>query len=134
MSIPIVAAIWAGALLGVSFLATPIKFRARTLPYHAALEVGRVTYFYFTRIEWALLAILVALTAAGPPPGAIDVALLAAVAALIVLQGAWLIRHMDRRVTAALKSRTRPPPSRTHQLYIATEIAKVAALVTIATA
>ncbi|MBO0735377.1 MAG: hypothetical protein J2P48_02230 [Alphaproteobacteria bacterium] len=39
--------LWVGILSGVSYIATPLKFRAASLTRAAALEVGRVTFQFF---------------------------------------------------------------------------------------
>src|SRR5690606_35153067 len=43
-----VTLLWLGLLLGVSFLATPVKFAAPTLTLAVALDVGRVTFGLFS--------------------------------------------------------------------------------------
>lgn len=46
--------LWAGLLLGVSFVATPVKFMAKNLSMPVAIEVGMVTFHLFNKIEWVL--------------------------------------------------------------------------------
>lgn len=131
--IALLAALWAGALIGVSLLATPIKFRARTLPYHAALEVGRLTFQALAWLEVSLLGTL--LLAHGLAPGPSPpwfVWSLAIVAGVLVGQRWWLLPRMRARVDAVLEHRTRPPPSRLHHAFIAAEVVKLAALIAIA--
>ncbi|WP_442580164.1 hypothetical protein ACSBOB_32705 [Mesorhizobium sp. ASY16-5R] len=45
------AASWLGLLLGVSFLATPVKFRALSLDRPIALDVRRVNFAVFSKVE-----------------------------------------------------------------------------------
>ena len=60
-----VAYAWFGLVVGVSFLATPIKFRAQSLTLPVALDVGRTTFHAMTRLEWLLtLALLGAMVVA----------------------------------------------------------------------
>ena len=47
-----------GLLIGVSFLATPVKFRAASLDLPVALDVGRVTFELFSKVELGFCAAL----------------------------------------------------------------------------
>ncbi len=51
------AFIWAGLVLGVSFIATPAKFQAGSLSLATALEVGRATFRTMAVAEVGLIAI-----------------------------------------------------------------------------
>lgn len=128
----VIAAVWAGVVLGVSFLATPVKFRATSLSYDAALEVGRVTFHYLVRIEWLLLSVLAVAMLVAPSAGAVSVGLFALLGVVVGLQHGWLLGVMDDRVAGVIESRSRPPPSKIHHLYIAAELVKVASLLAIA--
>ena len=48
-----IAYVWLGLVLGVSFLATPVKFRAKSLTRPVALDVGRTTFHAFGKLEVA---------------------------------------------------------------------------------
>ena len=54
-----IAAIWIGLILGVSFYATPIKFTAKGVSFEHLLLVGQVTFQTFTWIEFAAFVLLV---------------------------------------------------------------------------
>src|SRR5665648_1182454 len=54
----VIAAVWIGMLVGVSFLATPAKFLAPSLTLPVALDVGRHTFSVFNRVEWAFSVVL----------------------------------------------------------------------------
>jgi hypothetical protein len=54
------ALLWAGMLIGVSFLATPAKFLAPSLILPVALDVGRQTFGLFSLVEIVFASILVA--------------------------------------------------------------------------
>ncbi len=51
-----VSLLWAGAVVGISFIATPAKFLAESLDRPTALDVGRTTFHVFGLIE-ALLGV-----------------------------------------------------------------------------
>jgi hypothetical protein len=128
----LLAAVWAGCVIGVSFVATPIKFRARRLSYDAALEVGRLTYRAVGWLELVLLgAVLVGFAFVHPFVATWPVAL---VIGTVLVQRLWLLPRMDARVEVVLTMRGRPPPSPTHHAYIASEVTKVFALLAIGVA
>lgn len=117
-----VIVLWLGALIGVSFLATPVKFQAASLNLPTALEVGRVTFAFFIRIEWAFWALLALSIAIGVwrPWRWVWCLLLAA---LLSLQTGWLLPILDARVGAIIAG-AQPPASNHHIVYIAIEGAK----------
>jgi hypothetical protein len=53
--------VWMGIVIGVSFLATPIKFTADSLTRPVALDVGRATFNALGYLELALTVTLAAL-------------------------------------------------------------------------
>ena len=116
------AILWLGALLGVSFLATPVKFQAPSLSLPIALEVGRVTFALFMRIEWGLVA-LVGLSIAlgsrrrGRWPGWL------LLVALLAVETFWLLPVLDARVGAVIAGGQIAGTSH-HLLYVAAESAK----------
>ena len=119
--------LWLGMLLGVSFLATPAKFLAPSLTLPVALDVGRYTFAVFNIAEWVLIALLAALFVLG---GRRPVPLVAAaVAALMTAaETVWLLPALDARVGTIIAG-GQPMPSTLHDLYVAAELVKTAALV-----
>lgn len=53
--------VWAGVLLGISFVATPAKFLAPSLPMVQALDVGRWTFHVLAWIEWGFVLVAASL-------------------------------------------------------------------------
>jgi hypothetical protein len=128
----LVPAIWLGLLIGVSFIATPVKFAAPTLALGPALDVGRVTFGLFSKVEWgvaAILAIAVVLARFPPRRGAGMLVLVVALG----LQALWLLPVLDARV-AAVMAGTPPPPSWHHTAYAGLEIVKSGTLLVLALA
>lgn len=119
-----VAILWLGVLIGVSFLATPVKFQAPSLDLPVALEVGRVTFALLARTEWALCAGLVLAALALPgPPRIFRWGSVAGLAAILVLQAVWLLPILDARVGQIIAGI--PVASSSHHLfYIAAEALK----------
>ena len=125
-----VATGWLGMLVGVSFLATSVKFQAPSLDLAVALEVGRVTFAAFSKVEWALSVFLAA--AVLLPRTLRAEKILAAAAVLIVaVQSLWLLPVLDARIDAAIVGQPMPP-SIHHMLYAAMEAVKAAALAAVA--
>ncbi|MDY7093505.1 MAG: DUF4149 domain-containing protein [Acidobacteriota bacterium] len=122
--------VWLGLVLGVSFLAAPIKFYAPTLDLPTALDVGRVTFHLLNRIEWILSATLVYLaflqhrSTRFEPTSWI---LTGAVLLIVGLQTFWMLPVLDLRVAAILRGES-IPPSALHTVYIGVELAKVGVL------
>lgn len=126
----VLSLLWAGLLLGVSFLATPVKFMAPSLSLPVALDVGRHTFALFTKLELLLAVILLALVwvEAGSRSGALFWKLAAgALIVLVLLQIFWLRPVLDARVELIIQG-TPPPASWLHNLYILYEVVKLVAL------
>jgi hypothetical protein len=122
----VVAVLWLGLLLGVSFLATPVKFLAPSLSLPVALDVGRHTFAAFDRVEIVLAVALLACALAGRlrwPSAGLALGLGAAVA----VQALWLLPALDARVETILQGGM-PPASILHVVYIGLDAIKAAAL------
>ncbi|MBW3098296.1 DUF4149 domain-containing protein [Pseudohoeflea coraliihabitans] len=123
------ALVWLGMLIGVSFLATPVKFEAPSLSLPVALEVGHVTFKLFSRVEIALAALLmIALLAAFRR--AADLIAGALLVAAVGLQSLWLLPVLDARIEAVIAGAPLPA-SRHHFGYAALEAGKAVVLAVI---
>lgn len=128
----LIPAIWLGLLIGVSFIATPIKFAAPALELGPALDVGRVTFGLFSRIEWGVAAILV-LAVAFAKAAQVRGLMAGALAIILVVQAVWLLPVLDQRVAAVIAGESLPP-SWHHTAYAVLEAAKAALLLALAVA
>lgn len=126
----VVALFWVGMLAGVSFLATPVKFQAVSLSLPVALEVGKVTFGAFSKIEW-LLAVLLAIQLFSFRTSTMT--LVSAVIAIVALQALWLLPVLDARVDAVIAG-TPLTPTWHHLLYAVSEGGKLVLLCVIALA
>ncbi len=131
---------WMGLVAGVSFIATPVKFRATSLTMAAALDVGHVTLHALNRIEWFLSVLLLFALARRARLLRLEnqrlkkqsLSTWEAVAAAIVFgcviaQSVWLLPALDLR-TAQIMNGHPLPPSPLHGLFIAVETTKWVAL------
>lgn len=127
---PMAAAIWLGMLIGVSFIATPVKFQAAGLDLATALDVGRLTFGAFSRVEW-VLAIGLAVTVCAARPSRWRQLVTATVNAGLALQAIWLLPALTARVETIM-SGTMPDASFHHVLYAGIEVAKALGLLVLA--
>lgn len=126
LALQITATLWLGMLLGVSGLATPVKFMAPSLSLPAALDVGRHTFAAFNRVEWLLaIVLLLALWRSRPGLGAWAVA--TALTTILLVETVSLLPALDQRVETVLQGGI-PAPSSLHRLYVLAEGAKAALL------
>ena len=118
-----VALLWAGALLGVSFIATPAKFWAHSLTLPVALDVGRHTFQFFNKLELgAVVALGILLFSLNQT--AFPRVLVVLIAGLLALQFLWLLPALDQRVEVFLSGAV-PPESQLHKVYIACDVWKL---------
>jgi hypothetical protein len=121
--------VWAGLLLGVSFVATPAKFLAPSLPVAQALDIGRWTFHVLAWIELALVAVVALLLALTWRSGGVRIgpaARLVAVAATVLAAESLVLRPLlDARVVRIIAGES-VPPSPWHNVYIALEASRLA--------
>ncbi|MGE0626236.1 MAG: hypothetical protein AB7O43_00315 [Hyphomicrobiaceae bacterium] len=121
--------VWAGLLLGVSFVATPAKFLAPSLPLTQALDVGRWTFYVLAWIEWgfavATALLIVAACRASSAGIGLVAGLVVVVAAALAVETFVLRPLLDERVLRIMAGKTVPPDS-WHAVYIALEALRLA--------
>ncbi len=123
----ILMCLWAGIIIGVSLLATPVKFQAPSLTTQVGLEIGRYTFRLLSRVELCLAIVTIAIAYIAQPRW-LTVVALALVVIAVALQRYWLLPTLDRRVSQIL---TGAPPlfSIQHTMYAVMEAAKAALLI-----
>lgn len=121
------AILWLGLVLGVSFLATPVKFSAPSLTLSVALDVGRVTFSLFNSVEMVMAALLMVLSLRrGVPKLRFTLSLL--LAAAVAVQALWLLPALTERVDMIARGEVPLPPSAHHIGYVSIEAAKTVML------
>lgn len=88
--------IWLGMVLAISFLETPLKFRAPGVTIPIGLGIGRIVFRALNLAEVALALVALAAIAAGRPPGAV-LALTAAVLVILAGQLIFIRPQLNRR-------------------------------------
>lgn len=118
--------LWIGITVGVSLIATPLRFTAPSITRPIALDVGRVVFAALNKAEiLALFILLIVVRAAGLT--AKWWAYCALLALIVLAQGVWLIPELAARTDIILSGGV-PPPSHAHGIYAALELSKIALL------
>jgi len=118
---------WLGMVLAISFLETPLKFRAPGVTVQIGLGIGRLVFRALNIAEAVFAAVLLTVMTADPPPSRVVVSVLVAVAALLIqvaLVRPGLARRTNRVLAGEVVAR-----SGGHHWYVVLEIIKVAALI-----
>lgn len=117
---------WLGMTIGISLLATPVRFSAPSITRPVALDVGRVVFAALNKAELAaLILLLVVVRFSGR--STVLWAWCGLLALIVVAQGAWLIPELAARTDVILAG-GEPPPSSAHALYSTLELAKIVVL------
>jgi hypothetical protein len=117
---------WLGMVLAISFLETPLKFRAPGITVPLGLGIGRLVFRALAVEELALAGMLTAALALGDRTTTVIV-LASLLWAVLVVQVAVLLPRLDRRARLILAGDT-PSRSRLHLAYVALDGIKVVLL------
>jgi hypothetical protein len=118
---------WLGMVLGISFLETPLKFRAPGVTARLGLGIGRLVFAALNRAELVLVLLVFIAVGLGPAP-AIRALVVAPVAVLLAAQLLAVRPALNRRADRVLAGEELPR-SRAHLAYVILEVSKVVALV-----
>lgn len=121
------AFVWLGMVLAISFLETPLKFRAPGVTVPVGLGIGRLVFQALNLAETALAAVVVVAVVVGRAPAVVTL-LTVVVAALLLGQLAVIRPRLNRRSDRVLAGEDLPR-SRGHLQYVIAEIAKVTLLI-----
>ena len=119
----IISLIWAGMILGISFLEAWIKFHAPTLTKAVGLDVGRTVFRGFHNVQLVLALLLVITVILANPLHHIWLLTLVALIILAV-QMIVLFPRLNKRTTAIIAGQLLPV-SYTHTCYGILEIIKL---------
>ena len=118
--------LWVGITVGVSMIATPLRFTAATITRPVALDVGRVVFAALNKVELvALVLLLIVVRVAGETRR--WWALCASLVLIVLLQGVWLIPELGAR-TDVIIAGGEPPDSYAHAIYSSLELLKIGLL------
>lgn len=117
---------WAGLVIAISFIETPLKFRVPGVTEALGVAIGRVLFGTLNRIELGLALVLLAALLFGVHD-ATRYFLFAAIVAPLLIETIWLLPELDARARSLLNGEP-PVASFHHTLFVALEIVKVVAL------
>ncbi len=118
--------LWVGMTIGVSLLATPVRFTAETITRPIALDVGRVVFAALNKAELAALVILlIVIRASGQV--AKYWAFAGILALIVIAQSQWLTPELAER-TQMIINGVEPPASYAHAIYSSLELIKIGLL------
>lgn len=119
--------IWSGAIIGVSFVATPVKFRAPNLTLPVAIEVGKVTFHAMQALECSLFGALLFDAAFLHKAELSEWRLLGGLGACLSLQTLWLMPMLDKKSEPVIKGliKEQRPRSFEHSCFVVVEVLKL---------
>ncbi len=126
--IEIIALLWAGMIIGISFLESWVKFRAHSLTKPVGLDVGRVVFRLFHKIQSVLLILIICISFVAQLTFK-DWVFLCGLVLILSIQMLWLFPQLNNRVDTILTG-GHPPSSLVHAGYGVTELAKLILLLT----
>lgn len=118
--------VWLGMVLAISFLETPLKFRAPGVDIPIGLGIGRIVFRALNRTEVGLAMVTLAAIVVGRPTGSVSAL---SIAILVILAGQLIVirPRLNRRTDRVLAGHN-PNRSTMHLYYVGLEAAKVLAL------
>ena len=119
--------VWLGMVLAISFLETPLKFRAPGVDLRTGLAIGRLVFGALNTAEIVLAAAVLTCLFTAAPASAISAAV--ASTAILLIQMFAVRPRLNRRSNRILAG-AYAPRSNGHHVYVALETGKVIALLT----
>ena len=113
--------VWRGMVLGISFLATPLKFRAPGVDLRTGLAIGRLVFGALNTAEILLAAAVLTCLFTTAPASAVNAAI--AGTAILLIQLLAVRPHLTTRSNRILVG-ANAPRSNGHHVYIALEAEK----------
>ena len=118
--------LWVGMTIGISMIATPVRFPAETITRPIALDVGRVVFAALNKAELvALVILLIVIRASGRTAKYWGFG--AALALIVLAQSQWLTPELAER-TQMIIDGVEPPASYAHAIYSSLELIKIGLL------
>lgn len=122
--------VWFGLVGGISFLETPLKFRAPNITLPLGLGIGRIVFSALNKAEITLAVLLLISFFFAKPENNLAPVVFGAIAILLILQTVWLLPALNARAAAVI-SASFAASSNTHFIYIAFEVIKFILLFTL---
>jgi hypothetical protein len=120
--ITIIALLWAGMILGISFLESWVKFRAPSLTKAVGLDVGRTVFHFFHKVQYFLLFLIIIGCTLIKCTSA-NFLMIGTLTGILMLQTIWLFPKLNLQVNSILAGNKITDPY-SHKLYGIFEIIK----------
>ena len=117
---------WVGMTVGVSMIATPVRFTATSITRPIALDVGRVVFAALNKAELLALVLLLIIVRASDRTRELW-AWCSGLVLIVLAQSAWLIPELAARTDIILAG-GEPPASYAHAIYSTLELTKIGVL------
>jgi hypothetical protein len=118
--------VWLGMVAAISFIETPLKFRAPGVTLPIGLGIGRLVFRALNGCELVLAVVLIGAFFVAPSASGAVVA--AGAAVVMLLAQVLLVRPRLTRRSDAVLAGVEGPRSRAHWAYVGLELVKVAGL------
>ncbi|HEV7422880.1 MAG TPA: hypothetical protein VGO30_24050 [Mycobacterium sp.] len=119
--------VWLGMVLAISFLETPLKFRAPGIDLRLGLGIGRLVFRALNVCEMVLAVVIALALFTHEITLGLNAAVTVAVAALLIQT--VLVRPFLTGRTSSVLAGVYRPRSVGHYVYVALEVVKVIALI-----
>jgi hypothetical protein len=124
----LLATLTVGVVVGISFIAQPVKFTAADVALAQQVRIGSVIFHTSHKVQAVLLlAVAIVLMSSGRQAATTWVAVALALTAL-ALQMAWLMPPLDARVVALTAGQSPASQGWLHISYIGLDLLKLGAL------
>ena len=121
-----ISLVWLGMILGISFLEAPLKFMSPSVTLEIGLDIGRLVFGVFNKIEGAMALAMAILTVMFRQKDRLLI-LLGVAWATLALQTFWLLPILSNRAELIVQGQT-PATSPFHSIYVILEIIKAVVL------
>ena len=118
--------VWLGMVAAISFVESPLKFRAPGVTLQIGLGIGRLVFRALNGCELVFAAVLIGAFVVEPP--SLGAAVAAGVAVATLVAQMVIVRPRLTRRSDAVLAGSDGPRSRAHWEYVGLEIGKVAGL------
>jgi len=119
--------VWAGLVLGISFLEAPVKFTAPSVTREIGLDVGRHVFAALNKVEIGLGLLALGLLFADGPGSPVRWVLVG-VLVILAVQTGWLLPVLREQAATIIQGGKVSDSSYVHVAYIFLDVAKVVGL------
>lgn len=116
--------LWAGLVLGISFLETPLKFKATGITTVLGVGIGKLVFNTLNKIEIILFVSLLLLLGVKRILESPNVYFIGVLFFCLLMQSAYLLPVLNERVSTFIESGIATPNSFYHLSYIILEVIK----------